>query len=718
MTWSRPAWTTGERGRFIRASAVGTAHAVLAFAWLGARGRLDLMEWQLSGDFYDAQAAAWLDGTWAIDGGTLGIERFEARGQSYMYQGPWPAVLRLPVVAVTRSFDGRLSLLSMLLGVGVATAAASQLHWQIRRLLRGSAPLGRGDVWLAGLTPFVVGAGSALFYEASRPWVYHEASVWGVAWAIASLGAALGCVTKPSRRRFAWAALTTTLALTSRSSVGLAGVAALAILCGGNLFTRIRDAQRSPDTRLARLLRPFWSFGGAPTASGRLPVLAPGLAATVPLAVYAAVNWIKFRTLFSIPFWSQGFTIVDPKRQAFLEANDGTLFGLKFLPTTLVHYVRPDAIDLTRAFPFVDFPAKATPIGDVQFDLIDYSSSIPSSMPALTLLAILGAVAIFRRADRPAGSGRAALRGPAVGALGGALTMLPFGYIANRYLADALPVLLVAGLAGAHVLLGRSHEPARATSSTRRRLPWVGLGALAVAGVWINLSHALLFQRLYSPNVKDDLAAGFIDTRYDVGQDLGLDPPIPIMEVDELPLDVPRGRIAIVGDCTAMYLSDGLDLNAVKFTPWNPVERSEAGGRFLRRIDFPFQEAGTRLPLFSMHSSGGDGQLYAEWQGGAGVRFVYEGPGAEFPSRTWFLPPGETHTIDIVADPRMDFVQVYLGDKRYYENRFLPPDDATIDIGVDTLDDPMVADTYTGTFEALPERVGVCEELRREAAER
>lgn len=713
MRWSTPAWATGERGRFARASAVGAILAVLCFAWLGSRGRLDLTEWQLSGDFYDAQAESWLDGTWQIDGGTLGIERFEARGGSYMYQGPWPALLRVPVVAVTDELHGRLSLLSMLLGIGVATAAASRLHWQVRRLVRGAAPLSRADVWLAALTPLVVGAGSALFYEGSRPWVYHEASVWGVAWAIASLDAALRCVTNPSRRRFAWAAVTTTLALTSRSSVGLAGVTALAILCGGNAVARLRHARPS-GSRLARLVQPLWSLGGAPTAAGRLPVLAPGLAATVPLAVYAAINWIKFRTLFSIPFVAQGMTIIDPKRQAFLDANDGTLFGLKFLPTTLVHYLRPDAISLTRTFPFVDFPPKATLVGHVQFDLVDYSSSVPSTMPALTILAILGALVMFRRSDHRPGVGWAALRGPTLGALAGALTMLPFGYIANRYLADALPVLLIAGLAGTHALMGRS----TATSVTRRRLPWIGLGALAIAGAWINLSHALIFQRLYSPNVKDDLVAAFIDTRFDVGQQVGLDPPIPIMEVDELPLDVPRGRIAIVGDCKAMYLSDGLDLNAVKFTPWNPAERGEAGGRYLRTIDFPLNDPGTRLPLFSMHSSAGDGQLYAEWQGGAGVRFVYDGPGGEFPSRTWYLPPGEAHTLDLVADPRIDVVQVYLGDKRYYENRYLAPEDATIDIGVDTLVDPILEDTYTGRLEPLPERVGVCEELRREAANR
>ena len=709
------AWAKGERGRFIKASAVGGVVALLLFAWVGARGRPDLLEWQRSGNFYDAQAESWLNGTWQVSGGILGIERFESRGGTYMYQGPWPAVLRVPVVAVTSRFDGRLSLLSMLLGSAVAVAATARLHWRVRALVRGPAPLTRADLWVAGVFTFAVAGASALLYEASRPWVYHEAAVWGAAWSIAAIDAVVGCVTAPSRRRFAWAALVTTLALWSRSSVGLGGAAALAILAGGNLLVHLRALLSHPSAGLGRVLGWFAPLSGRPDARGRRPVLAPALAALVPIGLYGLVNWIKFGTLFSIPFRGQGFTILDPKRQAFLDANNDTLFGTQFIPTTLLHYLRPDALAFTRTFPFVDFPDKATVIGGVEFDLIDYSSSIPSSMPALFLLTLVGLVVLLRRTRRDSAAPAVLLWGPVLGAAAGALTILPFGYIANRYLVDALPVLAIAGGVGVQALLGRDDH---ARSPSHRRWPWAALSMLVLASVWINVSHALIFQRLYSPNVKDDLVAGFLDTQFDVAQWLRLNPDIPIIEVDELPLDVPRGQIAIVGDCKAMYLADGLDLNAVKFTPWNPVERGEAGGRYLRTIDFPALPPGTRLPLFSMQSSGGDGQLYAEWRGGAGVVFEYRGPGEAFPSPVLFLPPGRTHTLDLVVDPRMNFVQVFLGDRLMYENLYLAPDDAQVDVGVDTLDDPDVEDTYTGTFTPLPERVGLCEELRREAAAR
>ena len=704
----------GDPGRFLVASALGGLLALVAFTALGSRGRLDLIEWQRNGNFYDAQAESWLDGRWEVSGGILGIEAFEARGTTYMYQGPWPALLRLPVVAVTNRFDGRLSLLSMSLGVAIALAATTRLHWRIRHLTRGDTPLARTDLLAAGLVTFAVGGGSALLYEASRPWVYHEAIVWGAAWSIAALDAAVACVQRPTRGRLVWAALATTLALCSRSSVGLVGAVALGLLCAGNALVRLRGVVGARQGVVPRLLDRLRWLSSAPRSNGRLPVLSPGLASVIPVGVYAAVNWIKFRTLFTIPFYGQSFTILDDRRRAFLDANGGTLFGLKFLPTTLVQYVRPDAISLTRSFPFVDFSAKAAPFGGIEFDLVDYSSSVPSSMPVFTVLAIVGLVALVRRSSARAGEGVSALRGPALGALAGALAILPFGYVANRYLADTLPVLLIAGLIGLHVLL-RSWSAWR---PPRRRLLGACLTVLLLAGAWVNLSHALLFQRLYSPNVKDDLVAEFLDTRYDVGQSLGLDPPIPLQVVDELPLDVGRGVIAVVGDCDAMYLSDGLALNQVKFTPWNPVERTEAGGRYLRRVTFPVQPAGTKAPLFTMRSDEGEGRLTAEWKGGAGVVFQYLGPGQAYPSGTWFIPPDRTFTLDLVVDPRMNFVQVFLDDKLYYENLYFAPDDAEVAVGIDILDDPDLLDRFAGAFDPLPERNQVCQELRREAAER
>ena len=49
---------------FVAASGVGAGLGPLLFTLLVTRGRPDLLEWQRSGDFYDAQAHAWLAGRW------------------------------------------------------------------------------------------------------------------------------------------------------------------------------------------------------------------------------------------------------------------------------------------------------------------------------------------------------------------------------------------------------------------------------------------------------------------------------------------------------------------------------------------------------------------------------------------------------------------------------------------------------------------------------
>ena len=55
-------------------------------------------------------------------------------------------------------------------------------------------------------------------------------------------------------------------------------------------------------------------------------------AVVVPLGVYAALNFAKFGTLFSVPYDHQAANAVVPGRRAILAANDGTLVNVAALP--------------------------------------------------------------------------------------------------------------------------------------------------------------------------------------------------------------------------------------------------------------------------------------------------------------------------------------------------------------------------------------------------
>ena len=67
------------------------------------------------GGFYDLQAHSLLRGRLNVPAAPLLTEAIFLHGKAYMYYGPWPAVLRMPIALFTHQFDGRLTQLSMLL---------------------------------------------------------------------------------------------------------------------------------------------------------------------------------------------------------------------------------------------------------------------------------------------------------------------------------------------------------------------------------------------------------------------------------------------------------------------------------------------------------------------------------------------------------------------------------------------------------------------------
>ena len=87
--------------RFRAACLVGALAATVVFGWVLFLGRVGLADERPAGDFYDAQARALFDGRWDLPPEVLSIEAFVVDGKTYTYFGPVPAILRMPVLAVT-----------------------------------------------------------------------------------------------------------------------------------------------------------------------------------------------------------------------------------------------------------------------------------------------------------------------------------------------------------------------------------------------------------------------------------------------------------------------------------------------------------------------------------------------------------------------------------------------------------------------------------------
>jgi hypothetical protein len=561
-----PADDAGARKRFARAWAVGAAVSTLAYWWMVAEGRVaGLFRYhRLNSDFYDAQARSMLHGKLEIPLRILKIEGFTHDGNQYTYFPPFPAFLRLPFVAVTDSLDGRLTGLSLLVAFVLAITAAGVLAWRVRGLVRGERPVGGTEIVVVALFALLLGIGSPLYFTASRAWIYHESAAWGMAFTVCAFDQIVAFLRGPTGRRLARASVFGGCAVLSRAATGAGTLLALGFVLLVIVLVAIWPRARR------------WTmWTGVPDEAVQtrwIPGLAAGIA--IPSVVYAAFNYAKFETFFSVPYDAQVESQLNPHRIEVLAANHDSLFTLKAIPTQLLQYFRPDAIRVHGTFPWIGGPTGfPTVIGDLLFDQREHTVSITAGMPLLVILAIVGAIAIART------RALSALRLPAIAALMVLPVSLSILFVAQRYASDLFPLLLLLAIPGLFTAI---------TWLERLRMPWrrvvVAVGAVLVAlGCWTGVAVALEYQRDLSSLVTIDVRRDYVDWQWSIADRLGFGAP-PVLTGDTLPAPMHRGTLLIVGPCDGLYVSDGEE--------WNAVERSNDGGHFRVQVDADARERG------------------------------------------------------------------------------------------------------------------------------
>ena len=349
-------------------------------------------------------------------------------------------------------------------------------------------PSARGDELLAGVTAFVLGTGTTIVFLGVGPYVYHEAILWGVALGVRRVrrdpgvdraAAAAACWWRPG--------VLTLLALLSRLAVGIGPAAALAMLAVAVAVARVWPASRAARSLASGLATDGlgWGVVGCVGRRGRR-------------SRSRCTPWSTSRSsarCSACPTTTRRRTRSVPGRRAILAANGGTLVNLDALPTNLVQYLRPDAVRLDGAWPWVRLPSwRPSVIGDLRYDMLDHTSSVTAAMPVLFVLAVGGVVGTVR-----AGA-RVRLRPPSVPSpcrsLGAACAVVPslvFVYITPRYTADFLPLLVLSAFAGlyAFVALGaldRGRAGAWWSSTS------IVLGVLALLELLANVSMARDYQ--------------------------------------------------------------------------------------------------------------------------------------------------------------------------------------------------------------------------------
>ncbi|MGH9078546.1 MAG: hypothetical protein ACRDYE_00420, partial [Acidimicrobiales bacterium] len=323
-----------DRRRFTIAVVVGAAVMAVPFLWVLWdlwSGTIDPLRGIGPDTFYDFQARAMFHGHLYLPAGKLGIEAFLHDGREYTYFGIFPSLIRMPVLLVTSSLDGKLTAPSILIAWLTTGAFSGLLLWRLRIVIRRGAALAWSEAVTFGLFMATIMGGSVIIYVASTPFVYSEDFAWSIPLTLGSLFGLLGVMEKPTRGRVVFSGVLILFASLDRTPAGYACVIGAALVCAWFALGRGGQANRR------------WA----------IPMVA---VAGIPFAASCAVTYAKFGLPVGLPMADQVWAAVNAHRRYFLAANGGKAFSIAFLPSTLWAYLQPFGLHLSGIFPFFSTP--------------------------------------------------------------------------------------------------------------------------------------------------------------------------------------------------------------------------------------------------------------------------------------------------------------------------------------------------------------------------
>ncbi len=341
----------------------------------------------------------------SVDEDAISWEGIKDHGKTFLYFGPWPALVRVVPLAVFPAMYGRWARISTFVAACVAMASFA---WIAARSLRANprlSPLARRG-WLAGsLLGF--GLGTPLLFLVSCARVYHEAMLWGLALSLAALAAVLEIVRDAGRQRAAFLLFSTFLgaACLARLTFALPLCLIAAVVFG-------REAARSCRRREGTLGLGWLAVAALPAAAG---------------AAYAMwYNLDRFGSPFKL--FSYAGWYADP-------ATFGGDFNVLRIPSALYNYFAVPAATFLSHPPFVNLAHTVYFDPAIFFDWHEETLSFTVGSPWLLLGAALGTWRLLR--DRGAWPARVALAALAVQAA----LISSYFFITQRYAAEFMPAL-------------------------------------------------------------------------------------------------------------------------------------------------------------------------------------------------------------------------------------------------------------------------------------
>ncbi len=405
-----------------RAQAILAATFVV-FIWFISYAGGDLLQGDLYGSAFDSLGLHLLRGDAAVAPATIDTEGFLINGRSYIYFGPFPALLRIVPNLLIPALIGRWSRASCLLAAMLAV-------WAFARILRLALAANRRlderrrrFLFDASLLGF--GLGTPLLHVMSSAFIYSEAILWASCWLLWGLFHALALILERKRRSIHLLGLSAAAGFTllSRVTFGFFSGVILALAAAAQILRRFRGRREN---------------GGAAIGPGRLALLL--LPAVLAVCFQLWYNQARFGspTTF-IAFESYGSKL--DARGSSLREIGGTM-NPRRIPTALRRYFLPEPDYFVGHAPF----ARLLVLDDVDREL--YTNGFPGGvqmkvipLTIVSLWLVLGAAAglvALARLRRE----RLLAWGVAAALAGQCLLILSYYWITQRYALELVPLLI------------------------------------------------------------------------------------------------------------------------------------------------------------------------------------------------------------------------------------------------------------------------------------
>lgn len=406
-----------------------SAMCTLAFVAVLTNGTFRMIAPDEFGDFYDFQARSFLEGRLDLPEAARNSESFIFEGRTYIYFGPTPALLRLPLTALNVAF-GQLSRCFM---TGYFVALLFAVYALLVHVARRASGIRSWPSRFA-VVVFVstAGMGTTLFYLASRTYVYHEAIFCGAVFAVWSGYFSLRYLAEPERPWWIGALLGGLLAVHARPPSGLFALALIGCAAVAVASRRVLFRTATSPMGIAGFVRAI-----------RQPCLIGFLAAVCVLS-FNGLSYLKFKSFEGAPL--KYHIQYQDGRLAAIDGRNFHLVNFRFNFDTYMW--RPD-FTLGRKFPFFSIhnpPDLYYP--GVKIDLFEPTLAMPYTMPALVLLALGGGALAFALWPEV----RSSLAIIAVAGSIMSLALFTAVALSHRYTGDFCPPLLLAGAFGLQAL--------------------------------------------------------------------------------------------------------------------------------------------------------------------------------------------------------------------------------------------------------------------------